>query len=199
MKALHYFGRQGLVLRGKDDDGNPTNEDVTNKENFKELFNIICGSNDRLRKLFEKRKKNATLISKTIQNELLSCVQKYILECIIKEINEEETPYFGVIADEVTDCANWKLLEIVIFYVYQQKPVERVTEYVKWNNIRGENIANLIIESRKSNGIDISYCRSQTYDGAGNMAEKQDEAARNSPQKILRMIKHYIIIVPLTN
>ena len=63
------------------------------------------GSNDRLRKLFEKRKKNATLISKTIQNELLSCVQKNILECIIKEINEEETPYFGVIADEVTDCA----------------------------------------------------------------------------------------------
>ena len=109
LRALHYFSRQG----GTDDDGNPTNEDVTNKENFKELFNIMCGSNYRLCKLFEKRKKNATLISKTIQNELLSCVQKFILECIIKEINEEETPYFGVIADEVTDCANWKQLGMV--------------------------------------------------------------------------------------
>ena len=78
------------------------------------------GSNDRLRKLFEKRKKNATFISKTIQNELLSCVQKNILECIVKEINEEETPYFGVIADEVTDCAYWKQLGIVICNVYQQ-------------------------------------------------------------------------------
>ena len=141
------------------------------------------GSNDRLRKLFEKRKKNATLISKTIQNELLSCVQKNILECIIKEINEEETPYFGVIADEVTDCAYWKQLGIVICNVYQQQPVERVTEYVNRNNIRGENIANLIIESRKSNGIDISYCRSQTNDGAGNMAGKQNEAARNFKKK----------------
>ena len=158
------------------------------------------GSNDRLRKLFEKRKKNATLISKTIQNELLSCVQKNILECIVKEINEEETPYFGVIADEVTDCAYWKQLGIVICNVYQQQPVERVTEYVNRNNIRGENIANLIIESRKSNGIDISYCRSRTNDGAGNMAGKQNEAARNfQKKKVLRMIKYYIIIVPLTN
>ena len=64
-------------------------------------------------------KKNATLVSKTIQNELLSCVRKYILECINKEINEEGTPYFGVVADEVTDCANWEQLVIVIRYVYQ--------------------------------------------------------------------------------
>ena len=83
----------------------------------------MCESNDCLRELFKKRKENATLISKTIQNELLSCVRKYILECINKEINEEGTPYFGVAADEVTDCANWKRLGIVIRYVYQQNPV----------------------------------------------------------------------------
>lgn len=46
------------------------------------------GSNDRLRKLFEKRKKNATLISKTIQDELQSFVRKYSLECINKDINK---------------------------------------------------------------------------------------------------------------
>ena len=83
----------------------------------------MCESNDCLRELFKKRKENATLISKTIQNELLSCVRKYILECINKEINEEGTPYFGVAADEVTDCANWEQLGIVIRYVYQQNPV----------------------------------------------------------------------------
>ena len=46
-RALHYLGLQGLALRGKYDDGNPTNEDVINKENFKELFNVTCESNDR--------------------------------------------------------------------------------------------------------------------------------------------------------
>ena len=96
-----------------------------------------------------------------------------------KEINEEGTPYFGVVADEVTDCANWEQLGIVICYVYQQKPVERLMEYVKCDNIRDETIANLITESLKRNGIDVSYCRSQTYDGAGNIAGKQNRAAQN--------------------
>ena len=63
----------------------------------------MCESNYSLREPFKKRKKNATLISKTIQNE----IRKYILECLNKVINEEGTPYFCVIADEVTDCANW--------------------------------------------------------------------------------------------
>ena len=56
-KALHYLSRQGLVLRGKYDDGNHTNEDVIKKENFKELFNLMCESNNCFRELFEKRKK----------------------------------------------------------------------------------------------------------------------------------------------
>ena len=120
------------------------------------------------------------MISKTIQNELLNCVRKCILGCINKEINEEGTPYFGVVADEVTDCANWEQLGIVICYVYQQKTVERLIEYVKCDKIRDETIANLIIESLKSNGVDVSYCRSQTYDGAGNMAENKTEQLKIS-------------------
>ena len=98
------------------------------------------------------------MISKAIQNELLSCVRKYIFECINKEINEEGTSYFG------------------------------------------ETITNLIIESLKGSGIDISYCRSQTYDGTGNMVGKQNGAARNfKRKKNIRMIEHYIITMPLTN
>ena len=53
LRALHYFGRQGLALRGKYDAGNPTNEDVIDKGNVKELFNVMCESNDRLLELFK--------------------------------------------------------------------------------------------------------------------------------------------------
>ena len=42
------------------------------------------------------------------------CVRKYILECISKVINNEGAPYFGVVVDEVTDCANWEQLGIAI-------------------------------------------------------------------------------------
>ena len=62
---------------------------------------------------------------------------------------------------------------------------------------RGETIANLIIELLKSSGIDISYCGSQTYDGGGNMAGKQNGASLNFKKTILRMIEHYIITAPL--
>ena len=91
--------------------------------------------------------------------------------------------YFGVVADEVTDCVNWEQLEIVIPHVYQQKPLEGLIEYDKCDKIRGETIANLMIESLKINGTNISYCRSQAYDSAGNMAGKQNGAALNFKKK----------------
>ena len=60
-----------------------------------------------------------------------------------------------------------------------------------------------MIESLRINGTNISYCRSQTYDSAGNMAGKKNGAALNlkkkKKKKKLRMIEHYIITVPLTN
>ena len=111
------------------------------------IFSVNCLKN--VKKIIIIKKK-ATLISKTIQNELLSYVRKYILECINKKTDEEGTPYFSVVADEVTDYGHWEQLRIVIRYVYQQKLVERLLEYVKCDNIRGETIDNLIIKSLKS-------------------------------------------------
>ena len=40
-----------------------------------------------------------------------------------------------------------------------------------------------MIESLRINGTNISYCRSQTYDSAGNMAGKQNGAALNFKKK----------------
>ena len=82
--------------------------------------------------------------------------------------------------------------------IYKQKPVERLIEYVKCNNIRDETIANLITELVKSNGTAISCCRFQTYDVAGKMAGKQKRAAQNFQIKP-RALEHYTIIVLLTN
>ena len=40
------------------------------------------------------------------------------------------------------------------------------------------NLITLEVKLQINNGIDISYCRSQTYDGAVNMAGKQNGAAQ---------------------
>ena len=89
----------------------------------------------------------------------------------------------------MTNFGNREQLGILIRYVYQQKSVERLIEYVKCDNITGEAITNPIIELLKSNGIDISYCRSQTYDGAGNMAAKQNGAALNFIETIILSLR----------
>ena len=62
------------------------------------------------------------------------------------------------------------------------KPVEKLIKQVKCDNIRGKTIANLIIESLKNKGIDISYCRSQTYDGAGN-GRKTKQSSSKFPKR----------------
>ena len=41
-RALHYLGRQGLTLKGKYNNVNPTNKNVIKKRKFKKLFNVMC-------------------------------------------------------------------------------------------------------------------------------------------------------------
>ena len=97
-----------------------------------------------------------------------------------------------MVADERTDCANWEQLGKVIRYVYQQKPVERLIEYVKCGNIRGETIANLIIESLKSNGIDISGRFFASSPKRQRLFEKiiQEKFDQSTFNKMKKKIKH---------
>ena len=97
-----------------------------------------------------------------------------------------------MVANERTDCANWEQLGKVIRYVYQQKPVERLIEYVKCGNIRGETIANLIIESLKSNGIDISGRFFASSPKRQRLFEKiiQEKFDQSTFNKMKKKIKH---------
>lgn len=122
----------------------------------------MCETDEELRNHLETGQSNATYISKTTQNNLLDCIKVFIQEEIVKEVKQQGSgPYFGLIADEVTESANGEQLGIVIRYAKNNKPIERLLEYVKCDNIRGETIADLIIESVTGLGLDLSYCRAQ--------------------------------------
>ena len=47
---------------------------------------------------------------------------------IVYEINQQQ---FGLVADKVTDSANWEQVGIVVRYVKDDRPIERLLEYVK--------------------------------------------------------------------
>lgn len=103
----------------------------------------------------------------------MDCVRDFIQGEIAKEVNQQDSgSYYGLVADEVTDSANWEQLGIVIRYSKHNRPIERLIEYVKCESIRGETIADLIIACIRRVGLRPENCRAQTYDGAANMSEK---------------------------
>ena len=58
-------------------------------------------------------------------------------------------------------------------YVKNSIPVEKLLEYVNCENIIGNTIAQLIIDTLTKAGLDSLMHRSQTFDKAGNMTGKQ--------------------------
>ena len=60
--------------------------------------------------------KNASYISKTSQNDLISCCGQFITELNVRNIKENQF-FFSILADEASDCSNQEQLSLVIRYV----------------------------------------------------------------------------------
>ena len=56
LRTLRYLGQQGLAVRGKRNE-DLSKEDLINEGKFKELFDVMCKSNNTLQGLFKKHKK----------------------------------------------------------------------------------------------------------------------------------------------
>ena len=138
IKCIELCGRNGMALRGHRDDG--TISDKSHQGNFNNLldFRIDAGDTD-LKEHMETCSKNASYISKTTQNELLVCIKEYIQDVIISEIGSQKIgPKFGIQADEVTDISNREQLGLVLRYLKDGKPIERLIEYIECESITGE-------------------------------------------------------------
>ena len=180
IRCIEHCGRQGIARRGHRDDGNPLMVDDTGGSmgNFKALVKLVSRADDTLREHLETCQKTSTYMSKNTQNDLLDCMSDHIQEQIVTEIKTQPSgEFFGIIADEVTDSSNWEQLGVIVRYLKDNEPQERLIEYVKCENIAGATIADLIIQRLSNIGLDLSKCRCQTYDGAGNMAGKEKGAA----------------------
>ena len=181
IKCLEVCGRQGISLRGHRDDGSnmTSSDDVCNKGNFKALVKLCAESGDHtLQQHLATCARNATYVSKTSQNQLLDCMKEFIQSKIVSNVkNQAVGALYGIMADEVTDVGNWEQLGILLRYVDNNVPVEKLLAYVRCDTITGDAISDNIIQTLTQNGLDPSKCRSQTYDGAGNMAGCQKGCA----------------------
>jgi hypothetical protein len=187
---LIFCGRQGIALRSHRDDETSSS---LNKGNFKESLKFRVDAGDEvLQEHLSTCTKTATYISKTSQNELLYCIKAFIQKKIVDKVRSQTIgPYFGFQCDEVTDVSNWEQLGIVLRYTDESKPVERLLEFVACELISGAAIADKIIESISEVGLDLIKCRSQTMDGAGNMAGRIKGCAALITEKYPKAVYHY--------
>jgi len=174
IQCIEFCGRQGISLRGHRDDGIEDDDSNVNKGNFKALLQFRADAGDTtLKSHIELCARNASYTSKVTQNDLLVCVKEFIQRHIVNEINKQSIgPYFGFQCDEVTDSSNWEQLGIVVRYTVDDKPVERLLEFIDCEQTTGEAICDAIVDVLTVAGLDIQLCRSQTMDGAGNMSGK---------------------------
>mgnify|MGYP000751363744 FL=1 len=181
IKCLEFCGRQGIALRGHRDDETSSS---FNHGNFKALLDLRIDAGDTtIENHLKTCAKNARYTSKTAQNELLLCIKEYIQSLIVNEIKSQAFgPFYGYQCDEVTDSSNWEQLGLVVRYTQNNKPIERLLEFVSCEEITGEAICNNVVSCLTKLGLNIQNCRSQTMDGAGNMAGKHSGCAARFTQ-----------------
>ena len=161
-------GRQNISLRGHNEYSTDPN---SNLGNFNALLNLCMNSgNDILKEHLLMCNKNAKYTSKTTQNELIFECGEYIKERIIDDIKKAK--YFSVLADETTDVSNTEQMALAIRYFNGKCITEKFISFIECENLSGESIANLIMDTLTKAELNLENLRGQGYDGAGNMSGK---------------------------
>eukprot|EP00112_Aurelia_sp_Birch-Aquarium-sp1_P024846 Seg801.7 transcript_id=Seg801.7/GoldUCD/mRNA.D3Y31 product="52 kDa repressor of the inhibitor of the protein kinase" protein_id=Seg801.7/GoldUCD/D3Y31 len=91
-------------------------EPMHNDGNFRALLRLrVRGGDTDLQENLVSCKRNASLVSKTIQNELIACAGNMINEDIIRDVKKFK--FWTIMADETQDRAKREQLVIAIRYV----------------------------------------------------------------------------------
>ena len=110
--------------------------------------------------------KNASCISKTSQNDLISYCGQFITELNARKIKENQC--FLILADEASDCSNQVELSLVIRYVDSDCFIrEEFLGFLHCDlGLPGKALAETVLGGLIDLGLDIRNCRGQGYDGA---------------------------------
>ncbi|CAF0733562.1 unnamed protein product [Didymodactylos carnosus] len=147
---------------------------LTNEGNFRALLQYrISGGDSVLQKHLETAPKNATYISKTTQNIIISCINDLISQQIIAQVKEAR--FFTVMLDETADIANVEQASICVRYVYNNMINERFLKFAAVIDRTRLGLATLLLQEISSLGLDMNNCVGQGYDGCSAMSGRELE------------------------
>lgn len=174
VETVLLCGRQNIALRGHRDDAKYSNDPDTNTGNFQALLQYRINAGDsELQHHIQNGPKNATYVSKTTQNEIISIIGEKIQRQIVQEC-VTAGGFFSLSADEVRDVGNQEQLAVTIRFLDTKNNIkESFLGFIDVSeSTTGENLAKALLDFVDRVGLDASKMRSQCYDGAGNMAGK---------------------------
>ena len=176
VKTIMLCGKQNIPMRGHRDDGPllPTCDDTddivsTQEGNFRALLKFRIDAGDvTLEKHLSEGKSNATYISKTTQNELITAAGMEIRDAVLKRVSSAK--YFTILADETTDISKTEQMSICIRYVYADHVYEDFLDFVPVIDMTGAGLAEVLLNYMKEVNLDTAYLVGQGYDGAAAMS-----------------------------
>ena len=119
----------------------------------------------------EKHPGNASYLSKTIQNELLEVLCKFIKSAIADEL--KENAYYTVQCDEVSSHKR-EFMSVVLRYIYQNEIRERLIALKKIPKTTGRYLSGTILTVLEDYRIRLSKMIGKSFDGASNMSGEEE-------------------------
>lgn len=175
IKAILFLGRQGIPLRGHLEQGRIITEaPITHNDgNFRAfLRHQAMEYDEELKQHLKNAPLNAQYTSPSIQNEILEICGNEILQSIVSSVNSAQC--FSVMADETTDVSTKEQLTICVRYICDEagKGLILKEDFIGFSLIHdmtGLGISTAILSRLRDVGLDLTYIRGQSYDGASSM------------------------------
>ena len=165
IESIQYLGRQGLALRGDDNDEN---------SNLMQLLKLRSADVPQLKQWLEKKTEKYT--SHDVQNEILILMANQVIRDVADEIRGS---FFATICDEYTDIANKEQLTLCLRWVDENFIAhEEFIGFYEVKNIKSDTIVAAIRDALLRIQISLEKCRGQCYDGASNMLGKKSGVAK---------------------
>ena len=169
----------------------PFRGDTEETSNFFEIVQLIsrhCSMLEYWQNQTRMRPYHVTYISKGTQNELIKVLGDAVRTRIIREL--EEVPAFSVMADTTPDTSNKDQLSIIVRYVVNAKPVERLLCLRILKDKSGEGHATEILKALNEYNIESQKLLFQSYDFAACMSGKYKGCQKVLSEKIQEDFPH---------
>jgi hypothetical protein len=171
LKAIEFLGRTGMALRGHRDSGQlALGVNTYTEGNFRALLQLMVDCGDvTLQVHIENAKKNATYLSPSSQNNIITAIFHTMRKDIVAEVKHAR--FFSIMADESSDTGHLEQMSICLRYIGRDEEVkERFLQFEIAPDLSGAALAKQLIDVLHESGIDTKYLVGQAYDGAGNMS-----------------------------